>query len=112
MNSKATLAIAAAIVSIASFATTAAAANTATDTHAYLEGERTRTDGQVEPTNFVRERAGASATVVVDQPTAMDAWFASQRSLTEGNTELALDTGDSSRHAVNPMAGVLRGRVN
>lgn len=111
MNSKATLAIAAAIVSIASLATTAAAANTATDTHAYLEAERTRTDGQVEPINLARRQAGAPATVVA-QPTATDAWFESQRSRTDGNTELALDAGGSSRHAVNPMAGVLSGRAN
>ncbi len=112
MNSKATLAIASAIVSIASFATTAAAANTATDTHAYLEGERTRTDGQVEPINFGRERAGAPATVVVVQSTAMDAWFELQRSRTDGNTELALDAHGSSRHVGNPIAGMLTGRAN
>jgi hypothetical protein len=112
MNRKATLAIASAIVSIASIATTAAAANTTTDTHAYLETERTRTDGQVEPINVGRERAGASDTVVVAQPTAMDAWFASQRSLTEGNTDVAFDAGGASRQGANPFARLFRGRAN
>lgn len=111
MNSKATLAIAFAIVSTASFATTSAAANTTTDTHAYLQAERTRTDGQVAPINFGREQAAAPAAIVA-QPTAMDTWFEFQRSRTDGNTELALDAGGSSRHAVNPITGVFRGRAN
>jgi hypothetical protein len=111
MNMKATLAIVSAIVSIASFTTTAAAARTTTETHAYLEAERTRTDGQVEPISIGREQAGFAA-VAVAQPSAMDAWFELQRSRTDGNTDPALDAGGPSRHAVNPIAGVFRGRAN
>jgi hypothetical protein len=106
MNRKATLAIVSAIVSIASFATTAAAAGPAIETHAYFEVERTRSDGRVEPIKI--ERTQAVNPAVVAKPTAIEAWFESQRSRTDG---FALDAGGPSRYAVNPIAGAFRGRA-
>lgn len=111
MNMKATLAIVSAIVSIASVTTTAAAAGTTSETHAYLEAERTRTDGQVEPISIGRMQAGFAA-LAVAEPTHMDAWFEIERSRTDGGTDLALDADGTSRHAVKPIAGVFHGRVN
>jgi hypothetical protein len=85
MNRKATLAIVSTIFSIASFATTTAVAGPATETHAYLEAERTRTDGKAESTNIERTQAGAPVAVMA-QPIAMDAWFEFQRFRTDGNS--------------------------
>lgn len=111
MNMKTTFAIVSAIVSIASVTTAAAAASTTSETHAYLEAERTRTDGQVEPISIGRMQAGFAA-VAVAEPTPMDAWFEFQRSRTDGSTDLAFDAQGTTRHAVSPVAGVIRGRVN
>lgn len=80
MNPKTGLSIAAVVVSIAGLAAPAIAGNTLEETHAYLEAERTLTEGKSDGIAFAPTRAAGKRT-------ALDRWFASERARTEGQAD-------------------------
>lgn len=106
MNRKIPLALAAAVVSFATFTSSVLAAGTAHDAHAFLESERARTEGG----GVYRPAAGVTT---VAGYTAADKWFASERARREGQSDpvrIAPNEGNPIRSAVDSRLEMERTR--
>ena len=86
------------IAAVLAFATSAGATSLE-ETHAYLEGQRTITDGQVEPASRVRQAVSAPA----PRPTVADRAFLAELARTDGNTEPVVYGTPSS---ISPFAWI------
>ena len=85
MNTTLKLSLAAAAVSLAGAASPAFAGNTLEDTHAYLEAERAMTEGESDGVRFAPKHG-------IEERTALDRWFASERARPEGPAARAFST--------------------
>ncbi len=92
MKTRIELSIAAAALSIASFAAPAFAGDAPEDAHAFLQAERALTEGQSDGIHFAPKHA-------VGKRTPLDKWFASQRARTEGQSE-AIRAGSTDFEAI------------